>query len=116
MKINDISRNGIVTIGFNQKLKIPYFIQNITERNGTDFKGRGLVSIEDIDVEEILQIEYVMRQNMDPKKNNFTYSLVLKEWKPTYLKMEMDISKPLLVSQGDDSDQIILNILDKPLF
>ena len=61
-------------------------------------KTRMLTTIEDIKVDEILKIYYVFRQEKEPSDYNFTLSLTLKEWKQRYLKVQMAISKPLLVS------------------
>ena len=71
LAITEITRDGLVTVGFNQVLKIPYFMHNITTNatkadNTTtkENKKRKLeeeIYIEDIKIDEILKIYYVFR-------------------------------------------------------
>ena len=120
LNIVDISRSGMVTIGFNQILSLPFFARNQTnnplpEVLKKDKGKRKLVSMQDINVaRDVVSFQYVFRQDQEPK--NFTYALTLIEWTPINMKVEIDFSKPLMVSRGNLQDEIVLVVKDRKLF
>ena len=125
LKIEHISRAGLVTVGFNQVLELPFFARNGTQNPLPQIlqnKNKRRLEIEnntialaDINVpRDVLDFQYVFRQDEEP--TNFTYGLQLTEWTPTYLKVQIDFSKPLMVSRGELEDEIVVVVMDKKLF
>jgi hypothetical protein len=95
---------------------MPYFLQKRNRRRRkSKSKRRKLVGLKNINVaRDVLTLKYVFRQDQEPKK--FAYGLEMKEWTSNQMKIHIDFNNPLMVSRGNDMDQLVLNIVDRDLF
>jgi hypothetical protein len=71
IKFNKMSRDGKIKLEFNQPLKVPNF--------GKSGKGRGLISMSDIDVaRDIMSVQFISRN--DDEGSEKDYFLELDAW------------------------------------
>ena len=75
IKVSAISKNGDVSMKFNQPLTVPTFIEAINS-GGSGRRLAGAGSIEEIDISEFLLFEMVKNDDAKPSESNF--SVVLK--------------------------------------
>ena len=95
LAIKDISRNGLVDIGFNQDLEVPEF----NEASGVTLKTFDVLK-------NLFDVIFVAVEPMPTKDFNFTVSL--KNWTATDMQIQLNFSNPLLVSRSSKGDEIRL--------
>jgi hypothetical protein len=83
-------------IGANQEIVIPDFVK--------EAKGRRLSSLDSIDLNNFLSINFVMKSDVDPESIGFF--LILEEWTENGFSFRMNFTEPLLVSKGKIMDTI----------
>ena len=114
-----ITRNGNITLLFNQKLRnLGFTKKNNSTCNETtnSTKGRGLLSLYDLDVErEVVTFTFISRSGGLPA--NFSYTLEITDWTTDGVDIFMNISDPLLISRIPElPDMIIANIKNLNFF
>lgn len=108
LRVKRISRDGKITIEFNQRLVVPDFEELKTS-------GRSMLSMSQVDVtSSILTFEYWQRSNAN--LSSFSYSLELTDWQPTWLEVRVKFTDPLTVSQDKLWDLAVINIINPYLF
>ena len=96
--IDKISENGLVHFEFNQKLKIPQFIEDAISDSINTTK-RDLQTFADINVtRDIIDFEFI--QNSETDDQSLNYSLELKNWTADFFEVQLTFNEPLLVSSG----------------
>ena len=107
---SNITRNGMMSLTFNQKIIVPGFLSN------TDSKTtkRNLLAIESIDVSNILDLKFVLKSKVNPK--DIIYSLELKEWTEKTISIFINFTDPLLISMGDKRDTVFCIIENPKMF
>lgn len=77
MKLGEISRDGKVGLGFNQKMIVPDFIKNI-EQNGGRRLGNGPASLEEVNMASIIDVSFALKS--DVEENNVAFYILLLVW------------------------------------
>jgi len=70
---SNVTRNGILSLTFNQKIMVPSFIQSAEGPT-----RRELLAIDTIDVSQIISLRFVLKSNIHP--DEIKYSLELQKW------------------------------------
>ena len=97
-------------MGFNQPLLLPPFIQALgPAASGEGSKRRNLLSIEEIDPLEFVDIQ-VKKKDPDFRPSQSQFSAQLKKWTEDEIVMKLDFKSPLAMSQGAFNDQIKVRI------
>lgn len=76
--------------------------------------GRLLGSLESIPVENFIEVKFVMKSDLEPE--DLTYYLTLDDWQDKEVKVKVNFVEPLLVSKGNNKDQVIVNIKEASIF
>lgn len=116
LKVSDIDRNGIVRIKFNQPLEIPSFIKKENNSSSVGPNGRKLqVDLQEIDVDRDI-MEMIFLLNSDQNQEDIGYFLELIEWTEAAMKVHINFTNPLLVSNGEVPDVIFAKIKNTHMF
>lgn len=109
IKIEKMSRDGTLSVKFNQKMRVPGFLTK------TDSKGRRLVELSEIDVaRDVIDVQFVSRNDDETSKKDFF--LDLKDWTSDKIELQVNFTDPLSVSYGNQQDSIITKIKNAELF
>ena len=82
----EITRNGLMTIKFNQKLIVPSFITK-----------RKLISVDQLDVtRDVLDLKFIVKSDIDP--TTIKYYLHMREWTENHLKIFINFTDPFQIS------------------
>ena len=77
MIFSNITRNGMLSLTFNQEILVPSFIG--TGGNGfSNTLRRNLLAIDKIDVSQIVSLNFVLKSEVKP--DDIKYSLELQKW------------------------------------
>ena len=96
LKIDEISRDGVLTIKFNQPLIVPEFLSRAQEKTSKDL--RKLFELSELEPSpDILNFTIVQSANTDP--TSLEYSLELLTWTETEITLFVNFTDPLVVSQ-----------------
>lgn len=117
LRIEDITRNGLMFIKFNQELIVPGFVDktNSSRNESQESMGRELIKLKDIDVrKEIMDLQLEFNNEFDEINMDFNFSIV--DWTSDGMQVQVNFSDPLLISQGRVLDKIIVKIMDKDKF
>lgn len=107
IKVGSLSREGKLSLKFNQPFIVPPFI---AER-----QGRQLVDYSEINVaRDILQVS-LLQQPTELGKNA-EFGIILEEWTSEKLAVKLNFSDPLIISQGTSPDSLSVKIKDPELF
>jgi hypothetical protein len=110
LKITNITRDGYVTIAFNQELMIPTFIDDAISA-----ASRRLIALSDIDVyRDIMDFKFVLKSDIDPEEIKF--NLILDDWTDKDMRIKINFTDPLDVSRGLSLDSMIIKIKNPDLF
>ena len=105
MKVNKISRDGKVSIEFNQKMKVPPF----TELMGKRRQLRSALKMSDLNVQrDIVDMSFDLRSGIP--KQALKYSLALSQWTERKIEVQLNFSNPEAVSQGNYRDGVTIKI------
>jgi len=86
-----MSRDGKISINFNQPLKVPSFLTQ------QDTSGRALLSLSEIDVSrDIVDVQFISRSSDESAKKEFY--LDLSNWTEMGLEVKVNFTDPLSVS------------------
>ena len=102
MIFSNITRNGMMSLTFNQNILVPSFIKKISHQSaGSDDSHRHLDShldIDTIDVSQIIDLKFLLKSDTNP--DEIKYSLELMEWNDKVIQVFINFTNPLLISQG----------------
>ena len=85
-----------MTISFNQKLIVPSFL---SDKRRLDGEGRQLIGLDDLDVtRDVLDIMFLLKSDIEPE--DIKYYLMIHEWTPNHIKVFINFTNPLIISQG----------------
>lgn len=112
---SDVSRDGSFEIKFNQKMKVPDFIDNgesrktlrqTGERTG-DFKVK--IPLSQLDVtRDICSVRFILSSDIEPE--SIKYFLEIKRWDESGLAIGVNFTNPLLISRGEGRDLMEITI------
>jgi hypothetical protein len=99
VEIREISRDGILDLGFNQPLMPPPFSKSYTG-SIKEATARRLVSLRELNVtRDVLEFKYRLRNDVIEARK-IKYDLYIEEWEEMGMKIKIDFEDPLLVSYG----------------
>lgn len=109
----------MVIIQFNQKLRVPSFIDTPSEIGEVLSSGqssrRRMISLFELDVDrDVFEFTYLL--NSDIIREAVQYSLLLTHWDEDGMEIFINFRDPLVVSRGIDEDRVILKVLNKNFF
>lgn len=107
MEIENINREGNITIKFNQPLNIPSEIQARTENMtlaAIDFEEEIMETILTINNEDELPAEF------------FSFETILLEWTENKIVVYVNFTEPEAISKGNQFDQIHFKLKDQMMF
>ena len=119
MIFSNITRNGMMSLTFNQDILVPSFIE---QANSSTTKGHSSDShrhlehldINTIDVSQIFNLKFVLKSKTNPK--DIKYSLELMKWDEKAIQVFINFTNPLLISQGNERDTVFCIIQNPDLF
>ena len=85
LKVGTITRNGVVKVTFNQKLKVPGFIDQPSDKTEaaeepiTDLKGRQVIALSELEVtRDVFDFDFVLKSDIE--KEDIKFFLEITEW------------------------------------
>jgi len=115
LRIQRISRNGVVKIEFNQRLQVPAFIDRPSSPGTQEAETRELIPLSSLDVSrDIFEFVFVLKSDVQPEDIN--YFLEVTKWNEYGMDVFVNFTNPLLISRGKLQDEVICKIKNKGLF
>ena len=66
---------------------------------------RRLIALDDLDVtRDIFDLKFLLKSDMEPE--DIKYFLLIQDWTPTELKVKVNFTNPLLISNGQFRDSV----------
>lgn len=109
LQVKSISKNGMMTVNFNQLLLIPNFL----DASGSQFKkddngesimdkamsGRKTVALSALNVtRDVMEFMFILKSDVKPEM--IQYDLEIKDWNMEKMDVHVNFSDPLLISKG----------------
>ena len=120
LEINEISEDGKLFIKANTPMVVPGFLEVSRRRalEGSSDSSQGSgggVPLERLDVaRDIMTVEFLVRSDKNP--SDLKYYLGIEEWSEEGIRLYLNFTNPLEVSQGVEEDLVLCTITTPELF
>jgi len=106
-----MTRDGIVSIKFNKEMIVPDFAKNLNKKNGRNLE----ITMDQLDVSrDLVDIKFISKT--DAEEVNKEYFLSVHDWSPSNFDVFINFTDPMMVSQGDQDDQVVVSFKNVFLF